>query len=475
MYPPSWCAYKNNRGYTRGGLRARSESTSERWCKHHFQQGAQCPATLTFIGDITFRDTFISRVGTMSLRLRQKKRTARWRKVDLDLYCQSSVKETHFVFQIKTYFMSLSKSIIGLAPNFFVVLECSNRIFCSSDSQPKPPSINCTCCVKDLLPMAYFHKNFRSYTLPDNCPSTSLDIHYASQSHPASPYHPPFPKPPSDRLDALGLKARIAYGDKLRQNRNITPRTMRFINWWKERCRIMLNAAPFMKKRMVKEVEILDDEMQSRYDKIHGDQGLCGTLVELFNAMAELRMKAEYGDYLAYTCTALKEEGMNDLIGKIDKLDWQAVAERVMKEESTKEEQAARRLALSPTPYLDDIAKAAARLGYDVGLVRYQILAYADRNNFCHSGLEAMIHHAEFPELAERLIEDQRSLGVIFRGNPQAQMEMRAVMKIVEKEWFDALYIDETRKARVKFTLTDKAIERMKKVARSHQALHAED
>ena len=117
-----------------------------------------------------------------------------------------------------------------------------------------------------------------------------------------------------------------------------------------------------------------------------------------------------------------------------------------MKEESTKAEQVVRRLTLSPTPYSDDIVKSAARLRYDLGLVRYQLLAYTDRNNFCHSGLKAMIHHSEFAELAERLIEDKRSLGVIFRGQPQAQIEMRGVMKIVEKEWFDTLYIDETRK-----------------------------
>ena len=52
-----------------------------------------------------------------------------------------------------------------------------------------------------------------------------------------------------------------------------------------------------------------------------------------------------------------------------------------MREESTcKAEEETRRLALSPTLYLDDTTKAGDRLGYDAGLVRYQILAYADRN-----------------------------------------------------------------------------------------------
>ena len=34
--------------------------------------------------------------------------------------------------------------------------------------------------------------------------------------------------------------------------------------------------------------------------------GLCWALVEICNAMAELPLKAEYRDYLAYSCTALR-------------------------------------------------------------------------------------------------------------------------------------------------------------------------
>lgn len=40
----------------------------------------------------------------------------------------------------------------------------------------------------------------------------------------------------------------------------------------------MLKATPFLKKKIAKEVEILDDEMSSRYEKIHGNDGLCHTL-----------------------------------------------------------------------------------------------------------------------------------------------------------------------------------------------------
>ena len=230
----------------------------------------------------------------------------------------------------------------------------------------------------------------------------------------------------------------------------------------------MLHAGPFVRKKMKEEVEILDAEMQSRYDKIHGDDALCHTLVELFDAMAEIRMKADYGDYLAYTCAALRNENMSDLVWKIDKCDWQELALHIEKEEKLKAEQEARRVAVSPTPYLNDINTAATRLGYEYSLVRYQILAYAERNRFCHGGIKGMIDHAEFQELAERIVEDKRSLGVIFHGRPQAQIEMRGVLKMVEKEWFERLYMDETRNSRVRFVLTGKAVEKMRRVGLQH-------
>ena len=103
---------------------------------------------------------------------------------------------------------------------------------------------------------------------------------------------------------------------------------MGFINWWKERCLEELHVAPFTKRKMAKEVKILDNEMQSRYDKIHGDEGLYCALVEQFNAVAEIRVKAEYGDYLAFT--ALKGEAMNDMIWKIEKSALRLLAVAVL-------------------------------------------------------------------------------------------------------------------------------------------------
>lgn len=262
----------------------------------------------------------------------------------------------------------------------------------------------------------------------------------------------------------IGLKSRIAYGNRLRQIRNISPRTMAFINWWKDRCSALLQANPFTRKTINQEVEILDNEMQSRYEKIHGSDGLCATVMELFNALAELRLEVGYGDYLAHTCAALGAEDMGDMVWKVERIDWQEIGRQVRQEEATRAKEERRRLPLSRTPYLDDIAKAAARLGHDFAIVRYQILAYADRNDFCHSGVKNMIQQGEFQELAERIMEDKRALEIIYRGRPHDQIEMRGVIKIVEKEWFDTLFVDERKGRVVRFVLSGRGVEKMRRM-----------
>ena len=78
--------------------------------------------------------------------------------------------------------------------------------------------------------------------------------------------------------------------------------------------------------------------------------------------------------------------------------------------------------ALSPNPYLDGIAKAADRLKCEGAMIRYQIIAYAERNNFCHSGIKETVSNGYFQELVERIVEDLRSLDVIFPTRPYEQI-----------------------------------------------------
>ena len=117
---------------------------------------------------------------------------------------------------------------------------------------------------------------------------------------------------------------------------------------------------------------------------------------------------------------------------------WQKESDK-RKEEIHWQRRRCENYQISPTPYLDDIKEAAARLGYEVSLVRYQIIAYAERNNFCHRGLKAL--STTWPTYknwhSSSWTTDERSLDVIFRGRQHEQIELRKLIKIVEKEWFD--------------------------------------
>ncbi len=269
-------------------------------------------------------------------------------------------------------------------------------------------------------------------------------------------------------MDALGLKKRVAFGKKIQEIRNISPRTMQFMQWWKDRAQAMLHVGGSSRKKMEKEMGILDGEMQSRWNRLHSEGGAVDVLVDTFNAMAELRMKVQYGDYLGYACKALKTEDMVTMKWKVDKLKWQATAERILEEEARREEEEGRRSKpLSPTPFVDDVIKAAEKLGCDPRMIRYQILQYAAQNNhFFHSGIGEMIEEARFRELADAIIEDKRALGVIFRGRPGEEIEMRNIIVKIEKEWFVKLFVHETSRGKVNLYIpTAKHIERLERMA----------
>lgn len=265
-------------------------------------------------------------------------------------------------------------------------------------------------------------------------------------------------------MDALGLEKRVAFGKRLREElRNIAAGTMHFLQWWRDGVQATLNVCGWPRKRTGDESGILDRELQSRWDKLHGEGGIVDALVETFNAMAEIRMKVQYGDYLNYACKEPKAEGMATMKWKVDKLNWQAIAENILEEEERQEEEKARRtFPLSPTPYVDDVAKAAERLGCEPRMVRYQILQYAERNNFCHSGISEMIDEARFKALAETIVEDKRALSVIFRGRPGDQIGMRNTIVMIEREWFVKLWVDETSWGKeTQYVPTTKHIEKL--------------
>ena len=79
-----------------------------------------------------------------------------------------------------------------------------------------------------------------------------------------------------------------------------------------------------------------------------------------------------------------------------------------------------------------------------------------------------MIDHGDFFSLAERIIEDKRSLEVIFRQRPYGQIEMRSIIKIVEKEWFSRVWRDESTSCHpVRYLLSEKGTAKLQRMSPS--------
>ena len=152
-------------------------------------------------------------------------------------------------------------------------------------------------------------------------------------------------------------------------------------------------------------------------------------------------MKVEYGDYLALACNRHKGEDMARMKWKIDKLNWQEMAIKMRKEEEVQKEERKRQLTEStPTPFIDDVCEAARILGCNSRFIRFHILEYAERNNFCHSGIEDMIDQGSFAELVETIYEDKKNLAMLFQGRPEKCSRMLETISLVEKEWFVTIH-----------------------------------
>ncbi|KAL8920332.1 MAG: hypothetical protein Q9208_006303 [Pyrenodesmia sp. 3 TL-2023] len=300
-----------------------------------------------------------------------------------------------------------------------------------------------------------------------------IDIPTPSSDFPAQVHEPRWPQPPSSALDAHGLKERKKFADRVRtQHRNISPRLLRFILDFGEKCSRYVTGHSKNKEEDLATIETNDAMLHSRWDFEEGGQGLWQGILDVMDAFTEHRMAADYGDDLAVTTD---ENRGPDPSWK--GMKWTEVA-RLMGEEEKKmriwrqknEGQQWRTLgqAREPrsekpdTPILDDVQKAANERHILASQVAYEIREYGKRNEQCHSGVRDLINNAFWQELAELIVRDKKTLGRIYQNNPQAQKSMRQCITNLQRQWFDVVYSDDN--GHVRFVPTDNANARTKRV-----------
>jgi len=185
-----------------------------------------------------------------------------------------------------------------------------------------------------------------------------------------------------------------------------------------------------------------DGKLRSRYDEVHGLNGLCAKIQLSAATMLEIRLYSQYGDYLALSLKRLKEEHFKTMKWKVEGTDWIEVA-RHLDDEVTKIKkymdygQDLFGIKKPDTPWLDDVKASAKVLGLSEDQLLYEIRTYATRNSFVHSGVSHLIENCEWHEFASHTIRDLNLLNDRYKGHPDEQIRMRRCIKELQRDWFE--------------------------------------
>lgn len=134
---------------------------------------------------------------------------------------------------------------------------------------------------------------------------TSVEIARPTDDFPTRTHQPHWPEPPLSALDGSrsGLEDRKDFADNVRPNhRDSSPRLLSFIIDLGERCRNLLSGnfkSQRQKKEQLQTITINDGMLRSRRQAEEAPEGLWQGIFEAIDALSQLRMTTEYGDYLA--------------------------------------------------------------------------------------------------------------------------------------------------------------------------------
>ncbi len=284
-------------------------------------------------------------------------------------------------------------------------------------------------------------------------------------------YESPIPAAPKPGpSDANGLRARIVYAQAVVKVRNISPRFKCFVNNLKNDCNNLLHGKLEKAERdeTLVRVKVNQDFLESRIEEVHGRQGLCESMEQCLEVITEIRLRTDYGDYLAVSLGDFTTNDYSDMLWKTPvRKDWQEVARLLEKEEKVLQKYKLK-LVGSPLPIprprtrlLNDIETAAERRGVESKQLGYEITQYAERNSYCHSGVKRMIDECLWGELAERTCADKVTLNWVFRGRNREQKGMRKCISEIQNEWFE--WCSKELSGRIDYFPSEKALQRSRR------------
>lgn len=281
------------------------------------------------------------------------------------------------------------------------------------------------------------------------------------------------------------MKSKKNWCDQMLENRDITPRTRAFLAHLRKTIEKALRTKS---DKAVEEVQVLEEFVESRSEKVEAIRSLKAVLSETYQELASTRLLTEYGDYLACNLAIAKADNTvrNQMAWneKSAQTDWMYVADRLEEEEVEIAGWVARSCsgAQPARPMGYNITCAADHLGIPVKQLRYEVLTYGRRNRLCHNQVKRMAELGDWPKLARRILHDLDTLPVVMSFDNESEPLMRAAVERFRDRYFTAVQWggeEEERQDVVDFALTEEMTERnLRRIrrdkARSEQAQRKE-
>ncbi|KAL8711843.1 MAG: hypothetical protein Q9220_003787 [cf. Caloplaca sp. 1 TL-2023] len=267
------------------------------------------------------------------------------------------------------------------------------------------------------------------------------EIHTASNYHPRPAHNPTaFPEPPESPLDA---QEPAKFATKRRTPcRKLSSRLLGFI-------KKAFKGKSGLEDQCEEDIEDREAiELQDRWERMEGPNGLIQNLAAAVECMAETRLIEEYGGYLGVSLAGLKTRDfdLSDTCWKAQKLSWIEVGQVLQQEEEE-----LRRLVKRPYDSMEDYQpigqmtkdfhEAAKALNMNISPILFEIGEYTKRSLLpSHNRLRSLIDEAQWLSLAQTILGDKEKVKKFWGQDPQAKRQMMECIESVEKPWIYRCY-----------------------------------
>lgn len=248
---------------------------------------------------------------------------------------------------------------------------------------------------------------------------------------------------PDAMTDTL-IKRAFLYAHHRVQHRKVTPRTIAFLEQYRDTA-----AAAMMAPSRDKKIELatLNRILHSKafLYRQPSKKELEGQVA--VKELVQFRYYADYGDYMAENCKRFRDgaverktEGVQNFAGSGE--SWTVIQKRIEEEDDMykkwcDEGKPGGAVALPDRPTIEAIKKACTELRLDYENTRFAIRWYSHRNEVVHCNVGIYIQQCDWKALAPQLWKDIQELPNVF--GDEEYRHMQKALDTIKDRYFDKL------------------------------------